>query len=284
LYYRAGQFKKSLKVLHDGQMIVEAIVNSKQYLCPDFNLTGNLLIFMNLWKVKKIKEAKEFLEITKKVLRQISSLGIKSKLSTLSRANLNGIITLSSCGILCFENNHDKAIDLCEQSLDYLLGDEVMVRPLLQRFLKKVRSCITVDLEWVTCKEFDSIVLVSCFIPYITAGTPSIKIGEKVDMRVRSTSRTSSQSSRKRNNSVPHSRIKIRNDLNKSWWNNTTLVQNKKKNRLRRASETMGFQKLTKGTHFFSPARNGPARIYSPSVGSSISTPRIRKGVFLKGR
>lgn len=276
LYYRTSQFKKSLKILHDAQIIIEAIINSKQPLNPDFSLTGDLLIFMNLWKVKKIKEAKDYLETCKKLLIQISDLGIKSKLSTLSRANLKGLFDLATSGILSYENNHIKGIELCEKSLHELLGDEIIARPLLSGFIKKAKSSNCVNIDWVTSKDFDNIVLVTCFLPYVVAGTPYIQIGEKVEGRVRSASRGDSMTSRDRTSSVPRPRIKISDQPRKMWWNTNVMIQNRKSRlRIRRVSEESYGQKS---------ARSGQNRIYSPSVGSTISTPRNRRGLIFKAR
>ena len=62
LYYRSNQLKKSLLILQDAQQIIQVIINSKLYLSPDFNLTSNLLIFMNLFKAQKFQQSKEYLE------------------------------------------------------------------------------------------------------------------------------------------------------------------------------------------------------------------------------
>lgn len=276
MYYRTSQFKKSLKVLYDGQQIIESILNSKQYLCPDFNLTGNLLIFMNLWKVRKLKESKEYLDHSKSVLSQINKLSIRSKLSTLSRANLNGLFYLASAGICYWEHNKKKAIELCEQALDLLMGDEIMVRPLIYSFLKRVKNSELFDTEWVTSKDFDSIVLVSCFIPYIATGTPCIKLVEKVEVKARSTSRTSSNQSSKRNRSLPQSRLNDKNPTVRPWWNNNGIVRRKGVT-IRRASETRNWQSQTvnKGYERKRISTAG-GKIYSPSI-SNITTPRRKQ-------
>ncbi|OMJ92959.1 hypothetical protein SteCoe_4179 [Stentor coeruleus] len=280
LYYRTSQFKKSLKVLHDGQTIIEAIINSKLPLNPDFNLTGDLLIFMNLWKVKKIKEAKDYLEACKKLLIQISNSGIKSKLSSLSRANLKGLFDLATSGILCYENNNIKGIELCERSLHELIGDEIIARPLLSNFIKKTKTLGCMNIDWVTSKDFDNIVLVTCFLPYIVEGTPYIKIGEKVEGRVRSASRVNSATSRDQANSVPRQRIKINDQPRKMWWNTNIVIQNRK-SRIRRVSEG---KRVVTENYGQKSARSGQNRIYSPSVGSTISTPRNRRGLIFKAR
>lgn len=275
MYYRTKQFKKSLKVLYDGQQVIESILNSKQYLCPDFNLTGNLLIFMNLWKVRKLKESKEYLENSKNVLGQINKLSIRSKLSNLSRANLNGLFYLASAGIHYWEHNKKKAIELCEQALDLLMGDEIMVRPLIYTFLKHVKNSELFDTEWVTNKEFDSIVLVSCFIPYIGIGTPSIKIVERVEVKARSTSRTSSNISSRRNKSLPQSRLNAKNPSVRPWWNNKTIIQRKGVN-TRRSSETGKWQSQTLNKGIEKRVNTAGGKIYSPSI-SSITTPRRKQ-------
>ena len=276
MYYRTSQFKKSLKVLYDGQQIIDSILSSKQYLCPDFNLTGNLLIFMNLWKVRKFKESKEYLENSKSVLSQINKLSIRSKLSTLSRANLNGLFYLASAGICYYEHNKKKAVELCEEALDLLMGDEIMVRPLIYSFLKHVKNSELFDTEWVTNKDFDSIVLVSCFIPYIVTGTPCIKLVEKVEVKARTTSRTSSNHSSTRNRSVPQSRLNEKNPAVRSWWGSKGVVKGKGVS-VRRASETRGWQNRTVNKEFERKrVSTAGGKIYSPSI-SNITTPRRKQ-------
>ena len=275
MYYRTSQFKKSLKVLYDSQQIIESTISSKQYLCPDFNLTGNLLIFMNLLKVKKLKESKEYLEISKNVLAQINKLSIKSKLSSLSRANLNGLLYLSTAALLYFEHSRKKAIELCEQALDSLMGDEIMVRPLIYGFLRKVKNNESFEVSWFMNKDFDAIVLVSCFIPYVSVGTPSLKIVEKVEVRVRSTSRTSSEQSSRKTHSVPQSRLKMKNSTAKPWWNNSkTLVP--KRIEIRRNSNASNWKAKTANRSFEINATKQSGKIYSPSI-SNISTPRRKQ-------
>lgn len=277
LYYRSNQIKKSLTILHEGQKIVEVIMNSKLYLSPDFALTANLLIFMNLWKAKKYQEAKEYIESAKTILLQISKLGVKSKISSLSRLNLNGIIAIATAGIFLSENYLKKAVETLEKALDFLLGDEVMARPLVYRFLSTLRTPEKIDLNTVISKEFDSIILVSCFIPYVTAGTPSIKIVEPPqEFPLRTTSRISSLNSNRKNVSLPQSRIRVRNQLTKSWWNNTTFIAKKGINQ-RRASAT-AVSKTSKNSSKNSSLENsvvkGRVRLYSPSVKSNYSTER----------
>jgi hypothetical protein len=274
MYYRTSQFKKSLKVLYDSQQIIESILSSKHSLCPDFNLTGNLLIFMNLWKVKKLKESKEYLEISKKVLSQINKLAIKSKLSTLSRANLNGLLSLSTAGFYYWEHNRKKAIELAEGTLDSLLGDEVMVRPLIYSFLRKVRNNETVEPGSLMNKDFDGIILVSCFIPFVSVGTPSIKIVEKVEVRLRSTSRTSSDQSSRRNHSVPQSRLKMKNSTAQPWWNNSKTLA-PKRIQIRRTSGN-NWQTKTVNRSFETKVSRGSGKVFSPSI-SNITTPRRKQ-------
>jgi hypothetical protein len=272
LYYQTCQFKKSLRVLHDGQVLIEGIIDSKQHLCSDFNLASKLLIFMNLWKVKKIKEAKDYLEISKDLLTNISSQSNKTKLSTLSRANLCGLLDLSSYGILCYENNYSKAIEMCELSLHYLLGDEVMVRPLLYNFIKKAKSSDIVQVDWVVNKDFDSIVFISCFIPYVMSSMPSMQIGEKVNGR--STSRTWELSSKGNGKWLVRPKAKKRIVIKKGFFNGEVRIR---KRIFRRVSEGDEFQRAMNGNYCKELARNKKKRLYSPSVGSTISTPRKRK-------
>lgn len=273
LYYRTCQYKKSLRVLHDGQVLIEGIINSKQHLCSDFNLASKLLIFMNLWIVKKIKEAKDYLEISKDLLTKISSQNIRSKLSTLSKANLCGLLDLSSYGILCYENNYIKAIEMCELSLHYLLGEEVMVRPLLYNFIKKAKSSDIIQADWIVNKDFDSIVFVSCFIPYVMSGMPSMQIGEKVNGR--STSRTFELSSRDNGKWTFRPKMEKRIVIKKEFANGE--VVRIRKRMFRRVSEGDGFQREMNGNYCNELARKRKKRLYSPSVGSTISTPRKRK-------
>ena len=282
LYYRSNQVKKSLTVLHEAQKIIEVIINSKLYLSPDFNLTSTLLIFMNLFKAKKYQESKDYLEAAKKLLQQIMGLVIKTKIAGLSRVNLKGLMAIATAGILCSENNSRKAAEVCEGALDFLLGDEVMARPLVHRFISNIRNSERIDVSLLLGKEFDSIILVACLIPYVTAGTPSLKFAETVQHYPnRISSRNSSLSSARKTQSVPQSRLKNRSPCQKSWWNNSNFIA---KNSLakRRTSETSKFSKTsTKNSSFENSVKRAGGRLYSPSVGSTYSTPRIRN---LQGR
>ena len=150
------------------------------------------------------------------MLLEISKLGIKSKISSLSLLNLNGLMSMLTAGVFCFEGNVKKAKEMCENSLKFLIGDEVMVRPLIYKLLKVINNSEFLESDTFLSKDFDSIILVSCLIPYITVGTPSIKISDKKIVSSRSTSRNSSFKSNKRISSTPQSRIKVKNTIIKS--------------------------------------------------------------------
>ena len=279
LYYKTGQYKKSLTLLKDGQQIIEANTNSKHSISSDFNLASNLLIFMNLWKAKKYKDSKEYLECSKSLLYSINDLGIKSKISNLSTINLKGLITIAAAGILCYENNTKKAVEICENSLDFLLGEEIIVRSLVYKFLRNIKNFNAFNPDWLLSKEFDGIVLISCFIPYVSSGVPLIKFTKKPE-NIRPTSRTSSALSSKRVNSTS-SRPKLRNPLVKPWWNNP-LSENLNFSRRRNSEYGRNTKKLKNlqnsrieakpnkslENSFQNPKKN----IYSPSIAST--TPR----------
>ena len=189
--------------------------------------------------------------------------------------NLKGIMVIATSGLFCSENNCIKAIEICENSLDSLLGDEVMVRPLVHRCISNIKSSGGIDVTSLLNKEFDSIILVSCLIPYVTAGTPLLKIVERVpELPNRSTSRNSTLNSARKPHSVQQSKMKNRSPLIKSWWNKPTFIE-KHSVRQRKTSETYKFSKTsTVNNSFENSAKRSRVRLYSPSVGSTYSTPR----------
>ena len=87
-----------------------------------------LLTFVALWKVKKFKESKSYIENCAKIINEIIFQQQTSRISKLAKLNLYGLIGMSLAGTTAYITaNSKEATDICDDILSQLKGYELAV-------------------------------------------------------------------------------------------------------------------------------------------------------------
>ncbi|CAG9312167.1 unnamed protein product [Blepharisma stoltei] len=181
LYHKANQNQDCLKSLYEGHSLMVSMKDMGINCVPDLYISSNLMTFMCLWKIKRFNEAGSYLEKAANMVNNVIKGIKKSKLSSLSAQNLYGIVVMGNAGLAAkLDNNFDKAINICQEGLQVLSSDDILARPLIcdliQDFHREKHS--KNDKDWLITKEFENILFITTFVPFISPNTPLIDTNE----------------------------------------------------------------------------------------------------------
>jgi hypothetical protein len=157
---------------------------------------------VTLWKVRKFKEAKGYIENSAKIINEIIFNQQVSRIGKLAKLNLYGLIGMSLAASTAYiTGNIKEAVDICDDIISQLKGYDLAVKPLLVAYKnelfgfsgKLVRNIQTViealqknsssassitSPDYLITKEYESILYVSIFVPFISPKTPIIRRSE----------------------------------------------------------------------------------------------------------
>ena len=205
LYQKLEMQEESLKYLYSGQQIFQNIKDAGGIPDYDISIPLNLLTFLVLWRLGRVRHANDYLLIADKHLRQIISSSKQYKLTDSNLENIISIISVCKASVLYQqENNLQKVAVLLENTLPQISENNTVSRKLIKRLLKKIYSQAVkedsffsnldsehsddkdLDLDQecdifhqaMLSAEFENILYVSCFVAHISEDTPRIRINE----------------------------------------------------------------------------------------------------------
>lgn len=200
LYSKLGMFDESLKELYIGHGILQLIKDSGGI--PDYDITIplNLLTFFVLWRLKRVKNAQDYLDLADLHFRMMMDSSKAHKLIENNAENIFSILTAcKACVIVYKKKNSKRPISLLEEAL-LRVGKNSVARRLLKDLLKNIyktsgkddsflknsdfENSLSQDPEksdfynWLLSKSLENIFFVSCFVPHIAENTPLIRVAE----------------------------------------------------------------------------------------------------------
>ena len=101
----------------------------------DFSLVISLLIFVALWKIRRYRDAKGYIEQAAKTINQIMFGGAPCNIKKLALYNLYGIVSMSLAGIIAFATgNVVEGLRVCDDAFMQLGNSNLAIKPLIDVF------------------------------------------------------------------------------------------------------------------------------------------------------
>ena len=223
LYHKVGQHSDSLKFLYEAHGLAQNIKESGGVANYDMMLATHILTFVALWKLKRYGQAGTYVELAGETLNSIATGKRTSKLTEINTQNLFGIFAICMAGLAVkTENSIKKAIVILEDALTQVHGEQTTVKALIkeqlrelykrkntnasmmntsnsevsieshnnEEFLPKIpsevlNSQLKPNYDWLITREFENIFFITCYVPYIAASTPMIRVSELEDLKIK---------------------------------------------------------------------------------------------------
>jgi len=173
LYFRQGRYMDALKFLYKAHTIVQDIRGCGLAVHVQIKNLLNFLTFVVLWKMQRYAEGEKYIEA-------ISD----PDLSSIRGRNLFGIVCAAKSAVIVKKGKDFlMAVRICEQALERLKKDDICV-DLLKDAIKSIYKEIKgIEEDWLMSKNFLTVFFVSCFIPFISPGTPVLRLNTIKEQR-----------------------------------------------------------------------------------------------------
>jgi hypothetical protein len=235
-----------LKLLLQAEHFLIKLTEARISPHVDIELAVNMLTFVTLWKVKKLPEARLYIERSAKLINFVIAGRRPSNISRVSAKNLYGIIVMGLSALKCvMEKDSLSAITLCKDAVSQLDGKNVLSRPLLIDLINHLASNSASELslrdspqvefrpgtfemfdgssaeelpnlklrnagDWLISDLYEKVLFITTFVPLISSVTPWIDTAELEQARLRATG-TVSEGVDRRMARQPTSRLKGKN-------------------------------------------------------------------------
>ncbi|CAG9333070.1 unnamed protein product [Blepharisma stoltei] len=178
--HRIDDYTGSLKFLYDAESLILEIKDMKRRATAlntgDIMLAHASIAFLVLCRIERFKEAEQYLEI---LTTQFNSIikGRRSKINSTGLSNLYCLIHLSIELFRVMKGvDMEEAISSCKAALENVKNEKTAAMTLLERFSQSKEYNEGLDI--LLSDEFQSVMFITAFFPFIGTSTPIINFTE----------------------------------------------------------------------------------------------------------
>jgi hypothetical protein len=138
LFIRSNDFSKALKFIFDSQSLLFSASKSGALTSPDLSLVTNIVTFLALWRIRRLKEASTYISFCRSALNGALT-DPRSKLERTELQTLKALVVLCSAAMeLKAKGNAGLAEKLVLDLLNEMEDKEIAVVQVVKDFLKKI--------------------------------------------------------------------------------------------------------------------------------------------------
>lgn len=216
MYHKVNQPGDSLKFLYEAHGLAQNIKESGGVTSYDLSIASNMLTFVVLWKLRRYEQGSVYVDLSGDILSEISSGKKQTRFNENATQNIFGLLAVFMAGLaLKLEGSFKKAITILDDSLQQIdnrdLPVRVIIKDLIRELYKKkntnssilqasgseisidnvnsddylphipdeaLHNQVKTNYDWLITKDLETLMFITCFVPFISPATPLIKVSE----------------------------------------------------------------------------------------------------------